>query len=68
MTTGGQFMVQLTGVVATLVLSVVGTFILVKITQALVGLRTDSDVETQGLDLTVHGENGYNIGFGGSSQ
>lgn len=67
-TAGDQFVVQFTGVGATLVWSVVATYILIKITQALVGLRTDSDVETQGLDLTVHGENGYNIGFGGSSQ
>jgi len=51
-----------------LIWSVIATLILIKITQALVGLRTDAEVETQGLDLSVHGENGYNIGFGGSSQ
>ncbi len=67
-TAGDQFMVQLIGVGATLIWTVVATYVLIKITQALVGLRADSDVETQGLDLTVHGENGYNIGFGGSSQ
>ncbi len=67
-TAGSQFIVQLTGVGATLIWSVVATYILIKITQALVGLRTDADVETQGLDITVHGENGYNIGFGGSAQ
>ena len=63
-----QLMVQIIGVGATLIWSAIATVILVKITQALVGLRTDPDIETQGLDLTVHGENGYNIGFGGSSQ
>ena len=67
-TAGDQFMVQLIGVGATLIWSVVATYVLIKITQALVGLRADSDVETQGLDLTVHGQNGYNIGLGGSSQ
>jgi Amt family ammonium transporter len=65
---GHQFVVQFTGVGVTLVWSLVATYILVKITQGLVGLRTDKDVETQGLDLTAHGESGYNIGFGGSSQ
>jgi hypothetical protein len=25
-------------------------------------------VETQGLDLTAHGESGYNVAFGGTSQ
>jgi Amt family ammonium transporter len=63
-----QLMVQIIGVGATLIWSAIATVVLVKITQALVGLRTDPDVETQGLDLTGHGENGYNIGFGGSSQ
>jgi Amt family ammonium transporter len=67
-TVSDQFIVQLTGVVATLVWSVVATYILLKITQVLVGLRTPPDVETQGLDLTVHGESGYNIGLGGSAQ
>ncbi len=67
-TAGDQLMVQLIGVGATLIWSIVATYILIKVTQALVGLRENSDVETQGLDLTVHGENGYNIGFGGSSQ
>ncbi|MEE8440061.1 MAG: ammonium transporter, partial [Micropepsaceae bacterium] len=67
-TAGSQFIVQLTAVGATLIWSVVATYMLIKITQALVGLRTDADVETQGLDLTVHGESGYNIGFGGSAQ
>jgi Amt family ammonium transporter len=63
-----QLMVQIIGVGATLIWSAIATVVLVKITQALVGLRTDPGIETQGLDLTVHGENGYNIGFGGSSQ
>jgi Amt family ammonium transporter len=67
-TVADQFLIQATGVIATAIWSAVATFILVKVTQALVGLRTSRDVETQGLDLTTHGENGYNIAFGGSSQ
>ena len=34
----------------------------------LVGLRVGRDAETQGLDLTGHGEAGYNVAFGGTSQ
>lgn len=62
-----QLVVQIIGVGTTLIWSIIATYILVKITQALVGLRTEPDIETQGLDLTVHGENGYNIGLGGSA-
>jgi Amt family ammonium transporter len=68
MTTGSQLTVQLIGVAATLAWSVIATLVIVKVTQALVGLRTDIETETQGLDLRVHGENGYNIGLGGSAQ
>jgi Amt family ammonium transporter len=67
-TMASQFGVQFTGVAVTLVWSAVASFILVKITQALVGLRVRQDVETQGLDLTTHGEAGYNLAFGGTGQ
>jgi Amt family ammonium transporter len=63
-----QLSVQVTGVLAALVWSVALTFVLVKITQSLVGLRVRQEVETQGLDLTTHGEAGYNVAFGGTSQ
>ncbi len=63
-----QFVVQVIGVAVTLVWSGVASVILVKITQSLVGLRVRHDVETQGLDLTTHGEAGYNLAFGGTGQ
>ncbi len=44
------------------------SFALIKITQAFVGLRVGQESETQGLDLTAHGETGYNVAFGGTSQ
>jgi ammonium transporter, Amt family len=62
-----QFGVQLTGVAVAAVWSIVFSYLLIKATQAAVGLRTSRDIEAQGLDLTTHGENGYNIAFGGSS-
>jgi Amt family ammonium transporter len=58
---GGQLMVQGTGVLATLVYTGVVTFILLKIVGALVGLRVDDDQETQGLDLVLHDERGYDL-------
>jgi len=67
-TMGSQFGVQLTGVVAAGAWSAVASYILIKLTQALVGLRVQRDAETQGLDLSSHGEAGYNVAFGGTSQ
>ena len=58
---GGQLLVQATGVVATLVYTVVVTFVLLKVVGLLVGLRVDSDEETQGLDLVLHDERGYDL-------
>jgi Amt family ammonium transporter len=68
MSVGQQFGVQVTGVAAAAVWSLGFSYALVKITQALVGLRVNADAETQGLDYTSHGETGYNIAFGGTSQ
>ena len=39
----------------------VGTFIVLKIVDALTGLRVDSDEETEGLDLVLHDERGYDL-------
>ena len=36
------------------------TFLIVKFTSALVGLRAGNEAETEGLDLAEHGERGYN--------
>jgi len=58
---GGQLVVQATGVVATLGYTAVVTFVLLKLVGALVGLRVDSDEETQGLDLVLHDERGYDL-------
>jgi len=58
---GGQLAVQATGVVATLVYAGILTFALLKIVNAVVGLRVDADEETQGLDLVLHDERGYDL-------
>lgn len=56
---GSQFSVQLLGVGAVLVWSVIATTIIVLITRALVGLRVSQDEEIEGLDFSTHGESGY---------
>ena len=58
---GAQFGAQIVGVLATLVWSALLTFLIVKGVQALVGLRVSDDTEVKGLDITTHGESGYNI-------
>ena len=58
---GQQLVVQATGVVATLVWSAVLTFIIVKVTVAVTGLKASDDEITDGLDVTQHGERGYNL-------
>ncbi len=58
-TMGSQLTTQAIGVVATMVWCAVATFVLLKLTQALVGLRVTSDIETEGLDLAEHDERGY---------
>ena len=61
MTTGGQLWVQFIGVAATFVYCAVLTWIILKLIDALVGLRVTSDEETEGLDIVLHDETGYNL-------
>jgi Amt family ammonium transporter len=55
-----QLAVQLTGAVATIVWCGVITLVLLKIIDAILGLRVSEEEETEGLDLTLHDERGYN--------
>ena len=61
MSIGSQFGVQVAGIVAVAVWSLVASYILVKIVKATVGLRVSDDEELEGLDVTAHGETGYNL-------
>ena len=54
-----QLFNQFVGVLIAWVLAIVGTLIILKIVDKLVGLRVTEDQETQGLDLSQHGEEGY---------
>jgi Amt family ammonium transporter len=51
-----QFIKQCTAVGATVVFTAVATFILLKITDLVVGLRVSEEEEREGLDVTMHGE------------
>jgi len=60
-TVSGQFVIQLTGLIATLIWSVLLSLILIKLVQILVGLRISAETEQVGIDAKVHGERGYNM-------
>jgi Amt family ammonium transporter len=59
--TGGQLLVQLAGVAATALWCGIVTWILLKLTDAVVGLRVTADEETEGLDTALHNEKSYNL-------
>lgn len=57
---------QLVGVIIAWVLAAVGTLILLKVVDVLIGLRVSPAEEHEGLDLTQHGEEGYDWEIGAS--
>jgi Amt family ammonium transporter len=60
-TMGGQVLVQLAGIAAIGVWSGVITYVLLKVSDAMVGMRVTSEEETEGLDTVLHNETGYNL-------
>jgi Amt family ammonium transporter len=60
-TMGEQFVTQLIGVAVTAVWSGVLTWVLLKLVDAIVGMRVASEEETEGLDTVEHNEKGYNL-------
>jgi Amt family ammonium transporter len=56
-----QLLNQAVGVIIAWVLAIVGTLIILKVVDAVVGLRVPDEHEVQGLDLSQHGEEGYNL-------
>lgn len=56
---GTAFMSQLKAVLFTLVFSGVGSLILYKIVDVIIGLRVAPDAEREGLDIAEHGERAY---------
>ena len=58
-TMGQQVGVQVVGIVATIAWCAIASFVLLKLVDAVFGLRVTGESETQGLDLSEHDERGY---------
>ena len=56
-----QAKVQIIGIISVAALSLVATVIIVKVVQALIGLRVSGKEAQEGLDITTHGERGYHL-------
>jgi len=50
---------QLVGILVAWILAIVGTLLILKVVDLVIGLRVPDDHEIQGLDLSQHGEEGY---------
>lgn len=58
-----QLLNQFIGVVIAWALAIVGTLLILKVVDVVIGLRVAPEHEVQGLDLSQHGEEGYNMEF-----
>ena len=58
---GGQVINQLIGCAIAWVLAAVGTFVILKICDWITGVRVAKEHEIEGLDLSLHGEEAYNL-------
>ena len=59
MATAAQVLNQAIGVAIAWVLAIVGTLVILKIVDATIGLRVTKEQESDGLDLSMHNEEGY---------
>jgi Amt family ammonium transporter len=57
----GQVFNQAIGVAISWILAIVGTLIVLKICDVILGVRVTPDQELEGLDVSMHGEEGYNL-------
>ena len=57
----GQVFNQIIGVAISWTLAIVGTLVILKICDAILGARVAPDQELEGLDVSMHGEEGYNL-------
>ena len=56
---GDQLLVQLTGVVAVVLYTAFATWLILKLVGSITPLRVSEEVETNGLDVALHNESGY---------
>jgi Amt family ammonium transporter len=57
----GQVLNNAMGAGIAWVLGIVGTLVILKIVDSVVGIRCEPQEELEGLDLSMHGEEGYNL-------
>ena len=58
---GGQLTAQVIGIVSTIVYTAIVTWVVLKVVDAITGIRVDDEDEYRGLDLALHEEKGYDI-------
>jgi Amt family ammonium transporter len=58
---GAQVQVQLIAIGSTLIYTAVVSFLLYKLVDVVIGLRVTGDEETEGLDIVLHNESGYDL-------
>jgi Amt family ammonium transporter len=59
----GQLPIQLIGILATWIFAFIGSLILLKFVDIVIGLRVHEEDEVQGLDLSQHDESAYTFGL-----
>jgi Amt family ammonium transporter len=57
----GQVGNQLVGILFAWGFALVGTIVILKVVDMTTGLRVSEEHEIEGLDITLHGEEGYNL-------
>ena len=62
-----QLVIQVVSVLATWIFAFVGSLILLKLVDAVIGLRIHEEDEVAGLDLSQHNESAYTLGLIGSA-
>ena len=58
---GGHVWIQLVGILAVTAWCAIASGVLLKLIDAIVPLRVSAEEETDGLDLVLHEESGYNL-------
>jgi len=60
-TIGSQVLAQMIGVMVTIIYCGIVSYIILKVIDKTMGLRVSEEQESDGLDITLHGERGYNL-------
>lgn len=58
---GEQLGAQMIGIVSVFIYTAVLTWVILKLVEAITGLRVDEEEESQGLDISMHEEKGYDL-------